>query len=66
MKEMRSLARLNSDAEQKAIFENFHKKLDKLLKIDRENVILEYFDLRAWITSKLTGVSFENAIKDRE
>jgi hypothetical protein len=29
-------------------------------------VILEYFDLRAWITSKLTGVSFENAIKDRE
>ncbi|MEO9531100.1 MAG: hypothetical protein ABJG68_06300 [Crocinitomicaceae bacterium] len=66
MKEMRSLARLNSESEQKAIFENFHKKLDKLLKIDRENVILEYFDLRAWITSKLTGVTFENAIKDRK
>ncbi len=64
MKEMRSLARINSDAEQRAIFENFDTKLAKLLKIDRENVILEYFDLRAWITSKLENVSLESAIKN--
>lgn len=62
MKQMRLLARVNSDAEQKAIFSDFKNKLQKLLLIDRENVILEYFDLRAWLDSKLSGTSLSDAV----
>ena len=64
MKEMRNLARLGKDADDKNLFEAFNVKLNKLLLIDRENVILEYFDLRAWVQSKLNGTSFEASIKE--
>jgi len=62
MTEMKNLARVNTASEQTKIFKKFSSQLDELLKIDRENVILEYFDLRAWLKSKLTGVSFSEAI----
>jgi tetratricopeptide (TPR) repeat protein len=61
--EMKNLARLTSSAERKKIFERFDAELEVLLKDDRENVILEYFDLRAWIKSKLSNTSFSQAIK---
>ncbi|MBI3136744.1 MAG: hypothetical protein HYZ14_18870 [Bacteroidetes bacterium] len=61
--EMKSLAKMNSPAERRRIFEQFDAQLEELLKIDRENVILEYFDLRAWIKSKLSGSSFSDSIK---
>ena len=63
MSEMKNLARVNTVPERTKIFKEFSAQLDKLLEIDRENVILEYFDLRAWLRSKLTGVSFSEAIK---
>jgi hypothetical protein len=61
--EMKNLAKMNSVAERRRIFEEFDSQLEELLKIDRENVILEYFDLRAWIKSKLNGTSFSDSIK---
>lgn len=61
--EMKNLARVNNATDRKIIFERFDKELEILLKIDRENVILEYFDLRSWIKSKLKNISFEEAIK---
>jgi len=64
MKEMRALARLGEQSDRKKRFEGFKKSLDDLLKIDRENVILEYFDLRAWVNSKLENTSFKTAIKN--
>lgn len=63
MKEMRALARLGDESGRKKRFEGFKKSLDELLKIDRENVILEYFDLRAWVNSKLNDTSFKQSIK---
>jgi hypothetical protein len=63
MTEMRSLARVTSAGERTKIFLKFDSQLEKLLKIDRENVILEYFDLRSWLKSKLEGTSFSAAIK---
>ncbi|UKN01645.1 hypothetical protein K6119_18135 [Paracrocinitomix mangrovi] len=63
MKEMKNLARINKESEQRKIFLDFKEKLDKLLEIDRENVILEYFDLRSWLQSKIEGTSFAEAIK---
>lgn len=62
MKEMRALARLGDQSDHKKRFEGFKSSLDDLLKIDRENVILEYFDLRAWVNSKLENSSFQTAI----
>ena len=53
-----------SDA-QKAIFVRFNDKLKDLLKIERENVILEYFDILAWTDSKINGSSFAEAIQKR-
>lgn len=61
--EMKSLAKVNSTADRRKIFERFDATLGELLKIDRENVILEYFDLRAWTKSKLNGTSFSESIK---
>lgn len=61
--EMKNLAKMNSPAERRKIFERFDAQLEELLKIDRENVILEYFDLRAWIKSKLNGTSFSASIQ---
>ncbi|MBD3637701.1 MAG: hypothetical protein HUJ25_10130 [Crocinitomicaceae bacterium] len=66
MKQMRSLARVNNEANQKQVFIEFSEKLDKLLKIDRENVIQEYFDLKAWLHSKIDGVPFSEAIKQNQ
>lgn len=63
MKEMRALVRLGDESGRKKRFEGFKKSLDELLKIDRENVILEYFDLRAWVNSKLNDTSFKQSIK---
>lgn len=61
--EMKNLARVNSVAERKKILERFDEQLSDLFKIDRENVIQEYFDLRAWIKSKLNGKEFAEAVK---
>jgi len=63
MSEMKNLAKENIGSERIKIFKKFSSKLNELLKIDRENVILEYFDLRSWLHSKLTGVTFSKAIK---
>ena len=64
MKEMRNLARSGNESDQKQEFVNFSNKLEQLLKEDRENVILEYFDLRAWLNSKIEGCSLSEAIED--
>ena len=66
MKEMRALARLNNDADQKKVFVDFSNKLEKLLEIDRENVILEYFDLRSWLRSKIEAITFSRAIGEQQ
>lgn len=64
--EMKHLTRPTSVAERKQIFERFDQDLSNLLKDERENVILEYFDLRAWIKSKLQGTSFSEAIRNQQ
>lgn len=59
------LAKEENQMEQKEIFKKFHAKLDKLLTNDREKVILEYFDLQAWIDAKLKDISFAEAVQAR-
>jgi hypothetical protein len=59
------LAKGEGETAQHKIFSDFNMKLKELLKIDRENVILEYFDILAWVESKIASVSFAEAIKNR-
>ena len=63
MRQMRTLARADGP-DRKKLFKKFRSELEDLLKIDRENVILEYFDLRAWINSKIEGNNLSEAIKE--
>lgn len=62
MKEMKALSRVNSELEQKQVFLEFDSQLETLLEIDRENVILEYFDLKSWLRSKIEGIGFSESI----
>ncbi|MEZ4923034.1 MAG: hypothetical protein R2780_07695 [Crocinitomicaceae bacterium] len=62
IKEMKALSRVEVESDRKALFQDFSQNLDELLKIDRENVIQEYFDLRSWLKSKLEGIDFAEAV----
>jgi hypothetical protein len=59
------LAREEEPDAQRAIFVKFDEKLKELLKIERENVILEYFDILAWTDSKINETSFAEAVQKR-
>ena len=53
---------MNSELAQKQVFLEFDSQLETLLEIDRENVILEYFDLKSWLRSKIDGIGFSESI----
>ena len=62
IKEMKALSRVDNEIDQKELFLDFSQKLEALLEMDRENVILEYFDLRSWLRSKVEGIDFADAV----
>ena len=59
------LSREEDPIAQKEIFVKFNVKLMELMKIDKENVILEYFDILAWTDSKINNISFAEAVQKR-
>lgn len=59
------LAREEELEAQREIFVKFDEKLSELLKMDREKVILEYFDILAWTDSKINNTSFAEAVQKR-
>jgi hypothetical protein len=63
MSEMRNLSKVEDVTDQKNVLIEFDSKLEKLLKIEREDVILEYIDLKSWLRSKIDGISFSDAIQ---
>lgn len=62
---IKQLARVEGAEEQKSIFIKFNEELNELLKIEKENVILEYFDILAWTNSKINDISFAEAVQNR-
>jgi len=62
---IKRLAKEENKIGQKDIFAQFNEKLNNLLKNDRENVILEYFDILAWTESKINDKPFDQAVQDR-
>ncbi len=64
MKYIKKLAKEEFAPDKKIIFQNFYKEVEELLKDPQEQVILEYFNVKAWIYSKLKRIPFTNAIKE--
>ncbi len=62
MKYIKKLAKEEFAPDKKIIFQNFYDEVDELLKDSQEQVILEYFNVKAWIYSKLKRISFSVAI----
>jgi hypothetical protein len=63
IKHIRKLAKLQTNIQRVEIFEKMKEEIDALLKNENERVVLEYFDIAAWIQSKLEKVPFSEAVK---
>ncbi len=63
IKHIRKLAKTHSTVNQLEIFEKMDAEIKELLKNHNERAILEYFNVSAWIYSKLHKVSFAEGIR---
>jgi tetratricopeptide (TPR) repeat protein len=63
MKQLRKLIKPLSRIERLEIFGEMQSEVNELLKNPQEQVILEYFDLLAWVNSKVDNVSMQEAIQ---
>ncbi|MCO5260418.1 MAG: radical SAM protein [Crocinitomicaceae bacterium] len=62
IKVIKSLSKANKPEEQLVIFKSLKKDLKELFKDKHEQAILEYFNLNAWIESKLSNTTYEQEI----
>lgn len=65
IKQLKRLVKAPSRVDQVEIFEQMRMDINKMLKNPQERVILEYFDLLAWVESKIEGVTLEQALKKK-
>lgn len=63
IKNIRKLAKLQSNIQRLEVFEKMLEEINELLKVENERVVLEYFNVVAWIQSKLDKVPFDEAIR---
>ncbi len=63
IKHIRKLSKTFQSNEKIIILEKMKDELDELLKDQNERTILEYFNITAWVTSKIYKISFSEAIK---
>jgi hypothetical protein len=63
IKYIRKLAKTSASVNRIEIFEAMNEEVSKLLKDHNERVVLEYFDIAAWIQSKIDKCTFEEAVK---
>lgn len=52
-----------SGKQRKESFVAFQLELNELFKDDSQNAILQYFNIQAWVKSKVESISFEDAMK---
>lgn len=63
IKNVRKLTKAQSEVSKTEIYEAMYSELKKLLEDHNERVILEYFDILAWVNSKLNNIYLGEAIK---
>lgn len=63
IKHIRKLSKTTTNLNRIEIFEKMKADIQKLLTDQNERVVLEYFNITAWIDSKLEKITFEEAVK---
>ncbi len=63
LKFLKKVIRLGDKAKVKG-FETYKEELDAILKEENQSAILEYFNVSAWVESKIKNKSFEETIKE--
>lgn len=66
VKNIRKLAKASNSLTQLEIFEQMKEEITILLKDHNEQVLLEYFNISAWISSKLEKINFSLAVKNQK
>ncbi len=60
---LRKLSKTQNESDKTKIFNDFHSELKLLIKDENENVLLEYFNIIAWIEAKVNKHDFLKAIQ---
>ena len=63
IKHIRKLAKCVTQNERLTELQNMKKDIDRLLQDHNERVVLEYFNIAAWVDSKLKRLSMSEAVK---
>lgn len=63
IKHIRKLAKTPTEINKLEIFEKMNQEVQALMENHHERVVLEYFNITAWIESKIKKISFEEAVK---
>ncbi|MFT5859467.1 MAG: tetratricopeptide (TPR) repeat protein [Flavobacteriaceae bacterium] len=64
IKNIRKLAKTDSELNRLEIFEKLDVEINDLLEIRDEQAILEYFNISAWVQSKILKLSFDETIRE--
>lgn len=64
IKYLRKLSKASGVTAQMEIFQKMKEEVDPLMQNPQERIILEYFNITAWINSKLTRTDFSTAIRE--
>ena len=64
IKNIRKLAKTVEVVNRLEIYEKMEEEISKLLEDHHESVVLEYFNITAWVKSKTNKISFEEAIRE--
>lgn len=65
VKQIKKLAKANSSIHTLEILETIQQEISELMKDHQERVVLEYFNIEAWLDSKLNSLSFSEAVQKR-
>ena len=60
---IRKLARANTEPAKNVLYISLQKQLDALMKDPNEGTVLKYFDIRAWVRSKVSNVPFAEVVQ---
>jgi hypothetical protein len=62
IKHLRKLSKTSDSEAKMATYKEFKTELISLLEDENESVVLEYFDILAWIDMKIKNISFSEAV----
>ena len=63
IKQIRKLSKTPVEVNRIEIFDKLNEEISVLLNDQNERVVLEYFNIDAWVKSKINKTSFEDSIR---